>query len=227
MMCVTGLLVTDFTLSRMTGPQSGYLVSTSTTPLAVMNTAVLPPPPAAPGTAPPPPFGVMMKRLSRTFSMSAAFGSAGAGCCARRPTASAPAITMPPRTTIRLMSRLQEKHAPHEPVQSRENNPKRTRDPPDLVLQLRQHVAGPLQTRFDVLAVDALGFRIGLPAAAAALRRLAALRRAGWCARRRLTRSAPPTATAAPSLSRGRQLARHAAIAEREEARELPRRGRL
>ncbi len=44
MMWVTGLFVTVFTWSRMAWPQLGFLVSTSTTPLAVMNAAVLPPP---------------------------------------------------------------------------------------------------------------------------------------------------------------------------------------
>ena len=45
MMWVTGLSVTVFTLSMMAWPQLASFVSTSTTPLAVMNTAVLPPPP--------------------------------------------------------------------------------------------------------------------------------------------------------------------------------------
>ena len=45
MMWVTGLSVTVFTLSMIAWPQLASLVSTSTTPLAVTNTAVLPPPP--------------------------------------------------------------------------------------------------------------------------------------------------------------------------------------
>ena len=43
MMVVTGLFVTDFTLSSSVGPQPANLVSTSVTPASVMNTATLPP----------------------------------------------------------------------------------------------------------------------------------------------------------------------------------------
>jgi hypothetical protein len=45
MMCVTGLSVTVFTWSMIAWPQSASLVSTSTTPVPVTKTAVLPPPP--------------------------------------------------------------------------------------------------------------------------------------------------------------------------------------
>ena len=42
-MCVIGLLVTAFTWSRMAWPLLATLVSTSTTPPAVMRAAVFPP----------------------------------------------------------------------------------------------------------------------------------------------------------------------------------------
>ncbi len=43
MIMVTGLAVTDFTCTRISGPDPGFIVSTSTTPPSVTKTAVLPP----------------------------------------------------------------------------------------------------------------------------------------------------------------------------------------
>ena len=51
---VIGLLVTDFTRSRIVGPQPASLVSTSVTPVSVMKTAVLPPLKASMSAAPEP-----------------------------------------------------------------------------------------------------------------------------------------------------------------------------
>jgi hypothetical protein len=45
MIIVTGLLVSVCIFSRMGLPHPGFLVSTTTTPVAVMKTPVLPPPP--------------------------------------------------------------------------------------------------------------------------------------------------------------------------------------
>jgi hypothetical protein len=45
MIIVTGFLVTVAICSRMRPPQLSSLVSTTTTPVAVMNAAVFPPPP--------------------------------------------------------------------------------------------------------------------------------------------------------------------------------------
>ena len=54
MMRVIGLLVTDLTRSTIVGPKPGSLVSTSVTPLSVMNTATLPPLNAVVSSAPDP-----------------------------------------------------------------------------------------------------------------------------------------------------------------------------
>ena len=40
---ITGLFVTDLTLSRIVEPQPGFFWSTTTTPFSVIQTAVLPP----------------------------------------------------------------------------------------------------------------------------------------------------------------------------------------
>ena len=55
---VTGFGVSSLILSRIGLPQPGFLASTTTTPFAVTNTAVLPPPPRS------------TNRLSLTFSTS-------------------------------------------------------------------------------------------------------------------------------------------------------------
>ena len=85
MMWVIGLSVTVFTWSRIAWPQLASLVSTSTTPLAVTNTAVLPPPPRAPCRGCPSP------------SRSAATFGPAAGCCA---TSARPATAKTATTTI-------------------------------------------------------------------------------------------------------------------------------
>jgi hypothetical protein len=54
MMRVTGLFVTVLIRSRIVGPHPGSFVSTSVTPLSVMNTAVLPPLKASCFSAPDP-----------------------------------------------------------------------------------------------------------------------------------------------------------------------------
>jgi hypothetical protein len=74
MIVVIGLLVTVFTLSRMTCPHPASLVSTSTTPVSVMKTAVLPPLNAARSVGFDP---VIMYRLSLTFSIFVASRAAG------------------------------------------------------------------------------------------------------------------------------------------------------
>ena len=56
-------------LSRMGWPHPGFFVSTTTTPVDVTNTAVLPPPPAPLST----------KRLSFSFSTSMTFGAGASG----------------------------------------------------------------------------------------------------------------------------------------------------
>ena len=76
MMVVTGLLVTVLILSRITWPHPASFVSTTTTPLAVMNTAVLPPLNDSRGAGVEP---VMMYRLSLTFWMCVAASAAGVG----------------------------------------------------------------------------------------------------------------------------------------------------
>ena len=97
MMWVTGLSVTVFTLSMIAWPQFASLVSTRTTPLAVMKAAVLPPPP------------VIMNRLSFTFSIPATFGPAGACCSAANGAAAmarVPARVTMPSASARVMLRL-------------------------------------------------------------------------------------------------------------------------
>src|SRR5215471_3394071 len=90
MIVVTGLLlVSSLILSRIGWPHPGFLVSTTTTPLDVTNTAVFPPPP----------FNI--NRLSRSFSTSMTFG---AFCCAAfTATDSAPTINRHPNTSCRFM----------------------------------------------------------------------------------------------------------------------------
>ena len=51
---VTGLFVTDLILSRIIRPHPGHFVSTTTTPVPAMNTAVLPPVNVGPSRADPP-----------------------------------------------------------------------------------------------------------------------------------------------------------------------------
>src|SRR2546422_11333179 len=65
MIIVTGLLVSPLILSRIGWPHPGFFVSTTTTPLAPTNTAVLPPPPLS------------TNRLSLSFSTSTTFGAGG------------------------------------------------------------------------------------------------------------------------------------------------------
>src|SRR5437667_2075235 len=86
MIIVTGLLVSPLILSRIGWPHPGFFVSTTTTPLAPTNTAVLPPPPLS------------TNRLSLSFSTSTTFGAGGcwyaATASVSEPTASSTTRTM-------------------------------------------------------------------------------------------------------------------------------------
>jgi hypothetical protein len=86
MIIITGLAVTDFTLSRMAGPFPGSFVSTTTTPFSVINAAVFPPAP------------VIMYRLSFTFWISRV-----AGCCLAVAKQITPPITIPESTARRFI----------------------------------------------------------------------------------------------------------------------------
>src|SRR5687767_7413146 len=109
-MSVTGLGVSSLILPRIGCPQPGFLVSTTATPFAITNTAVLPPPPSPRST----------KRLSLSFSTSTTRGFSPAppagGCwCAVTVSDSAPTATRPPRTADRVIvspSLLGKNHEP-------------------------------------------------------------------------------------------------------------------
>jgi hypothetical protein len=91
MIVVIGLSLIVLILSSSGWPQPGCLVSTTVSPFAVANTAVLPPPPR------------MTHKLSFTFStVRLSTDGCGAGCCAATTTVRAPARTSVPRTAIRF-----------------------------------------------------------------------------------------------------------------------------
>src|SRR6202521_3092288 len=93
---ITGLLVSSLILSRIGWPQPGFFASTTVTPSAMMNTAVLPPPPLS------------TNRLSLSLVTSKTFGAV-ACCCAATTRDTALATTSTLRTIIRFMRSLQER----------------------------------------------------------------------------------------------------------------------
>src|SRR4029453_16156880 len=102
MMGTTGLSVTDLILSSSGWPQPGSLVSTTVTPSAVMNTALLPPPP------------FITYRFSLGFSTSTTLGAGApwpAGCwIAATVRDSEPAAASTPSTNILLIDTSTEWH---------------------------------------------------------------------------------------------------------------------